>query len=352
MPYHLLLPASTASSLSEHLQSIHAISPVNDPQRSGALTVMTAFNENFFMALLFLLSGLFVWRSLQIFLRDRLIRLGVPLLIMVLLRPLTYYPTYLQTGGGAGLSDFWQQWSAIEWRGGPIWFLEVLLLFDVVVVLLANLKLNWRGLFEGLGSTLPLRPIRCFVVLVLLSAVAYIPISVAYGSFFWVQCGPAQIQINRLFLYAVYFLVGVLFGAHGIEGTFLAENSRLARRWVLWMGVALATFVISFSVSISGANQILIGSLFVLSCAVLSFAFLAVFLRFVEKRSGIFDSVFENSYGIYVIHYGVVSYLAFALLGAQLPAIAKWSIVFTAALALCWGTIAAVRRIPGVARVI
>jgi len=357
MAYHVILPQSTASSLSEHLQSIHAISPVNDEQRSGMLSLLASLNDTFLMALLFLVSGLFVWNSLQrkgraIFLRDRLIRLGLPLAAMVALRPLTYYTTYLQLGGNGGFSDFWQQWSAIEWRGGPIWFLEVLLVFNIIFVLAAGLKVDMSGLFKKTRSDLPIRPARCFLFIFLLSAVAYIPISAIYGPFLWLQCGPAQIQMNRLLLYAVYFLVGVCFGAYGIERTFLVPDSGLARRWVIWAVAALATFLISFGFSIGSANQILIGFFYVLACTTISFASLAIFLRFAQRRRRIFDSLFQNSYGIYVIHYGVVSYLFYALLGAQLPAMAKWSIVFTSALALCWCAIAAIRRIPGVARVI
>jgi hypothetical protein len=208
------------------------------------------------------------------------------------------------------------------------------------------------GLFKMMQPDMSFLPVKFFVLLVLLSAVAYIPISAVYGSFFWMQCGPAQIQINRLFLYAVYFLAGLFFGAHGIERTFLVPNSKLVSRWVIWTVAALAIFLISVSVSVSSANQVLIGFFHILSCATISFAFLAIFLRFVQRKRRIFDSLFHNSYGIYVIHYGVVSYLAYGLLGAQLPATAKWSIVFISALALCWGAIAVVRRIPGVAQVI
>jgi hypothetical protein len=357
MAYHVILPEPIASSLSEHLESIQAISPVIDEQRSVVLSIFASFNDNFFMPLLFLLSGLFVWHSLQhkgglTFTRDRLIRLGLPLAAMVVLRPLTYYSTYLQIGGDAGLSDFWQQWSAIEWRGGPIWFLEVLLAFNILVVLAAGLKLNISGLFNWMQSDVPLRPVKFFVLLVLFSAVAYIPMAATFGSFFWLQVGPAQIQIDRLLLYAVYFLLGVAFGGYGVERTFLVPNSKLARRWVIWPVAALAAFLIHFGTAIGGANELVVGSLYVLSCATISLAFLAIFLRFAQRQRRLFDSLFDDSYGIYVIHYGLVGWLSYALLGAQLPAMAKWSIVFTSALALSWGAIAVMRRIPGVARVI
>jgi peptidoglycan/LPS O-acetylase OafA/YrhL len=355
--YHVIVPRSTASSLSEHLQSIRAISPVNDEQRSEMLSLFAAFNDNFFMPLLFLVSGLFVWNSLQskgsfAFLRDRLIRLGVPLAVMVVLRPLTYYPTYLQVGGDGGLLEFWQQWSSIEWRGGPLWFIEVLLAFDIMVVLAAALTAGMGRWSERMQSDLPYRPAKCLMFIVVSSAVAYVPISAVYGSNLWLQWGPAQIQVNRLFLHAVYFLVGVFFGAYGIERTFLVPNSSLARRWAIWTVAGLATFVFSVGISITRVNAILMGCVYVVSCATMSFACVAIFLRFGQRRRRVFDRLFHSSYGIYVVHYGVVSWLLYALLGAQLPAMVKWSIVFSSALALCWGGIAAIRRIPGVARVI
>jgi peptidoglycan/LPS O-acetylase OafA/YrhL len=357
--YHVILPPTVASSLAEHLSSMHGISPVNDEQRSGMLSLFAAFNDSFLMALLFLISGLFVWKSLQtkgrwVFIRDRLIRLGLPLVAMALLRPLTYYTTYLQTGGDGGLSDFWRQWSAIGWRGGPIWFLEVLLIFNIVLVLVLvpGLKADIGGRLERWRSNRPFQPAGAFVLLLLLSVLTYVPISAAYGSFWWLQWGPAQIQMNRLLLYAVWFLAGVFFGAVGIDRTFLVPDSSLARRWLVWTLAALPVFLISVVLSVRSTNQLLIGCFYALSCATISFAFLAMFLRFARKQRRVFDSLFHNSYGIYVIHYGVVSGLSYALLGAQLPAMAKWWIVFTSALALCWGAIAVIRRIPGVARVL
>jgi hypothetical protein len=52
-----------------------------------------------------------------------------------------------------------------------------------------------------------------------------------------------------------------------------------------------------------------------------------------------------------LIHYAFVSWLQFGLLKAQLPAIAKGSIVLVGTVLLSWGATAALRRIPSVARV-
>lgn len=84
----------------------------------------------------------------------------------------------------------------------------------------------------------------------------------------------------------------------------------------------------------------------------MSFAVLAVFLRFVHRRRRVWDRLFENSYGVYVFHCGVAAWLSWALAGADLPAIGKFAIVFPAVLVICWRWTALLRRIPGVARVV
>jgi surface polysaccharide O-acyltransferase-like enzyme len=271
---------------------------------------------------------------------------------MIALRPLTHYATYLQAGGEGGFPDFWRQWGEVAWRGGPLWFIELLLLFNIVVGLAAVVDLDWSGRFEGLRSALLERPWRAYLLLVILSALVYVPITSIFGSFLWLQVGPAQLEMNRLPLYALYFLLGIVLGAFGIERTFLASDSGLGRRWVIWALAALSVFALHFALLLGGVGGPLGAFLYVLACATISFAFLAVFLRFARTRSKVLDSLDRNSYGIYVIHYGIVSWVLFAMLGLAWPAMLKWLVAAPVALALCWVFTALVRRIPGVARVI
>jgi len=55
---------------------------------------------------------------------------------------------------------------------------------------------------------------------------------------------------------------------------------------------------------------------------------------------------------MYLIHYPVVVWLQFALLAVALGPIAKGSVVFVGAVALSWGIVAALRRVPVIARVL
>ena len=78
--------------------------PIVDTQRWGGFNVLTLFNDAFFMSLMFLLSGLFVWPSLKRkgiahFLRDRALRLGLPFLAAIfILMPIAYYASFRLTG--------------------------------------------------------------------------------------------------------------------------------------------------------------------------------------------------------------------------------------------------------------
>ena len=348
-----------ASSLAQNLHSIRGISPVIDVVHSKILFFIVFFNDRFFMPLLFFLSGLFVWGSLQrkgrlIFFRDRLIRLGLPFLVMVILAPFTYYTTYLQAGGHSGTSGFWQQWFSLgNWPTGPAWFLWLLLAFDILTVFLSILVPKASNFIKKIPSGAVNRPVILFWLLVIVSAVSYFPMVAIYDpNFAWWYWGPFSFQLSRVFLYLVYFLIGVILGAYGTQRTMLAPNSTLARRWIVWAIITIVLFLVNIVVTFSQTNKTVIAVAFLLFCAAAGFAFLSIFLKFARNPNRVLDSLFHNGYGIYVIHYCFVNWMLYAMLKAPLPAVAKGSIVFVCSLAFCWGAISIIRRMPFVSRVI
>jgi hypothetical protein len=107
--------------------------PIIDPQRWAGFDVLAVFNDTFFMALMFLLSGLFVWPSLERkggakFLHDRILRLGVPFAVATaILMPLAYYPSYAVTGADPGFLAYARAWLSLGfWPSGPAWFIWLL----------------------------------------------------------------------------------------------------------------------------------------------------------------------------------------------------------------------------------
>src|SRR6476646_273008 len=147
LAYHPFAPPPPASLITQ--PRFWQAFPIVDRHRSGVFAWLVGFNDIFFMALMFLLSGLFVWQSLQRkgsadFVRGRLLRLGLPFIAAALLSPLAYFPSYLQTTATPTLADFWQQWRGLgQWPTGPGWFLWVLLAFDCAAAALFALRPSW-----------------------------------------------------------------------------------------------------------------------------------------------------------------------------------------------------------------
>jgi peptidoglycan/LPS O-acetylase OafA/YrhL len=341
--------------------------PVVDPQRSMGSTLIVGFNETFFMSLMFLVSGLFVWHSLQrkgalAFVRDRALRLGVPFAVAsLLLAPLAYYPAYLQTTARATSPGFWEQWTSLGvWFSGPVWFVWVLLAFDCLAAALFAYARRaveaWRDFWGRTSSN----SLRFFVTLAACSLALYLPMAVAFGSMHWWAFGPLTVQTSRILHYALYFVVGVALGGLGLERSVVRDDGPLARRWIVWPLVSIVAFVLAAGIAISAATSPgatthweAIGSVgFVLSCAASSCAMLALFLRFARRSNAIGDSLRDNAYGVYLVHYVFVSWLQYSLLSSSMGAATKGTLVTVGALALSWATSAALRTVPAVRRVV
>jgi hypothetical protein len=324
--------------------------PVLDDARTNAFVVMTAFDDIFGMALMFLLSGLFVWPSLRrkgarTFLRDRLVRLGVPFAVAaVVLTPLAYLPSYLVTTDAPSVGGFAGVWWSMGWfpgGAGPAWFLWMLLVFDAIAAWLYA-----RGappFVVGDARTM-------FRRVVLLSIVAYVPMALAFGPDGWAQVGPFKMQASRGMLYLLYFLAGAGIGMTPLDRGVLAAHGGLARAWRAWIGGAVGCFMAYGATAVVGGGGLPAYLAFVASCTASTFAVLAVFARFVHTRSRLVRSLGANAYAIYVVHYVYVTWLQYALRPVTLLPAIKATVVLGGAVVLSWGTAVLLRRIPGVAR--
>ena len=140
--------------------------PIIDIQRWFGFDLFCAWNDVCLMSLMFFLSGLFVWPSLVrkqsgTFLRDRMLRLGLPMIPAIyLLMPIALYPVYLAGANEPNLDEYWRQFRALPfWPCGPQWFLWQLLILSIAVAGLHKAYSQW-----GVGSPASLtgpKRIRC-----------------------------------------------------------------------------------------------------------------------------------------------------------------------------------------------
>jgi Acyltransferase family len=340
--------------------------PIVDARRWAGFDPIVGFTDPFAMSLMFFLSGLLVWNSLKRkgiarFGRERAIRLGLPFaLTVVFLAPAAYYPTCLATTGPP-LKTFLRQWLSLrEWPSGPAWFIWVLLTYDLLAsgfyLMMPQLGDRPSRLYARVFST----PIRFFWTLTAVSGIAYIPMALIFGPGHWTIYGPFMFQTSRLAHYAVWFSVGLYAGIYGIHRGVMARDGALAQNWLRWLGWAWAAYGVLVVVTHPAMHlamspfgrELIVAIVWVQSCTAGILGLLALFLRFGHTRIRIMDSLCENSYGIYLVHYLFVIWLQYFLLRVALPALAKGSIVLLASLGLSWASVAALRRLPGVAHII
>ncbi len=335
--------------------------PIIDSRRWFGFDLFCAPQDVYLMSLMFFLSGVFVWPSLArrgscSYIRDRVLRLGLPFgLAVLLLMPVAYYPVYLVTAADPGVAAFWQSYLALPfWPSGPQWFLWQLLVLNIAAASVHRLASGWEALLARVGST-GAHPTRFFAGLVTASALAYAPLAIAFTPWEWSQFGPFGLQLSRPLHYAVYFFAGLAVGVYGMENALLAPDGLLARRWAMWLFAAFSAFLLwiaptALIFELKDAAplglQLSADLGFALSCASSSFFLVAVFLHFARNRSRVLDSLSRNAYGIYLVHYVFVVWLQYTLLSVPLFAFVKAAIVFGVTLVLSWAISAALRRLP------
>jgi surface polysaccharide O-acyltransferase-like enzyme len=340
--------------------------PIIDNHRFFGFDLICAWQDVYLMSLMFFLSGLFVWPSLvrkkeAAFLRDRVLRLGLPYAFgIAIVIPAAVYPAYRLTAADPGIAAYWHSLRALPfWPNGPLWFLWQLLALNFMA---AGLRFVAPDAIPALGrwsAAADKNLIRYFGALLAASALAYVPLAVAFTPWAWSNSGLFALQFCRPALYAVYFFAGIGLGAAGIERGLIAVDGIVARRWVfalaaalgtlfLWMGLTALTMQHGASLGVEIAADLS----FVPACAAGCFCLIAVCLRFTTGASRLFGYLSANAYGIYLVHYVFIVWLQYALLSAPLFAILKAGLVFTGTLILSLATTLAVQRIPWGARLI
>jgi len=358
--------AYTTSAFINFENPIATTSPVVNEQRWIGFDLIVALNETFLMPLLFFISGIFVWQSLARkgawkYFGDRLKRLGLPFVIGILfLIPLAYYPAQLEVGliteKNTSYGVFWLGMVRSGFgTAGPLWFLWLLLAFNCLSTLLYRVAPLLGGFVRGRLNIILGRPVAFFGVLLGISIIVYLPIAIIFGPLRWIGIGPFNAQAGRILLYLVYFLTGTAVGAIGIDRSVFKTDGALAKRWWGWAAVGLMSFTvfIIMIVVVTPMERTIVSEIaFVVCCWAVVSGMTGFFLRFAKRRVRIFDSLSENSYGIYIVHYVFITWLQYLLLGSGLAPLVKGMVVFVATLILSWGVVAAIRRIPAVAKVL
>ncbi|MFG1815907.1 acyltransferase family protein [Kribbella sp. NPDC049174] len=296
------------------------------------LTVFLLVNQAWFMGAFFLLSGYFTPASYdrkgpRAFLRDRLIRLGIPLLVFYFV----FNPILAHTIGS-----------------GPLWFVFALLVFDGSYAVLRQLSLNRR-----LRPAKPLTYRKVFgFVLALALATYLLRIVVPMGTWVPVIDFPTSTYLPQ---YVSFFVVGVV----AYRRDWLAGiTTRMGRVGLgLAIGATVVFLPLALGVGSDWAGHGTLASLFYAlwdsSFAVgLVLALVALFRRRFNTSGPVRRYLSGQAFTVYVIHAMVVTAAGHALSSLDVPTMVKFTIAAVVVLPVCFLLAGLVRRLPGVRRVL
>ncbi len=325
------------------------------------LTMFCATNQAYFMGFFFLLAGYFTPRSLErkgyaAFIRDRFLRLGLPLLFFILvLGPLTAAIVNWAQGNG-----FWPTIRFLYTHqriiNGPLWFAQALLMFSLGYCL-------WRA---ALGAKLKLpkpapQPIPSYGYW-LLTALAATVGAVAIRLFIPVGQNVFGLQLGYFSMYIVLFAVGIAAWRYDWLRQLQWKN---ARPWLISLAIAWPSLPVSIALaglSGGGGKPNFNGGL---SWTAILYAlwepfvawgliclWLLLFRERMNKPSAFWDWLNRRAYAVYILHPVTLVSIALLLHPWAAPALVKFAATGALTIATTWLLADPFVRLPGVRKIV
>jgi fucose 4-O-acetylase-like acetyltransferase len=321
------------------------------------LTVFCAVNQSFFMGMFFLLAGYFTPASVNRkgasqYLQERLVRLGVPLLIFgFVLGPLTVAIAQA-SAGNAIVGSWWRLLSVGTFVIGPLWFAWALLLFACGFVVLRALRSEPA---QDVGRALP-------------SSLSWLLAALAVGVVALAIRQIMPVGENVLGLQVGYFATYVFLFALGCAASRYSWLERLERKQAMrWKWITLAAIptlfiTAAYAGALEGRAVNFNGGLG-LPAIVYAFwepfvawgviaSLLVVFRDRFNAPSEAWTRWGAQAYGAFIVHAPIVVAMSVAMSGVTLPPALKFIVVGTVSVLASFIVAAALLRLPGARRVL
>ena len=322
------------------------------------LILFCTVNQAWFMGLFFLLSGYFTPAAFDRhgaggFVRERAIRLGMPLLVyFLLLHPLTV--ALAQTAKGRSFATvFAYLWMHARFEPGPLWFAEALLIFAAVWLVwrLAHKPAPPAGEQQAFPSNATL-----------LAAALLTGLSAFLLRLVW------PVGVNVAFLQLGYFASYIALFAAGCaaaSGKWLERIPQASKQ--LWLRVAWIAcpifplaglldmhFHLFPGRSEGGLNPQAL--LYAFWEPLVALGFILGLLCFFQRRfavlNGLWTRLARRAFLIYIIHPPILVGVAVAWRDVAAPALVKFLVTGSVACALCYLAAGLLLRVPAIARIV
>ncbi len=344
---------------------------LRQPQ-AEALATFSLINGTFFMSLFFFISAYLVppardARGAWLFVRGRLRRLGIPLLVGTLTiipglmyvyytnyreyPPLSFLNYYASVFLGFGTRP--PDWSGPSWpdlQFGHLWFLENLLVYSVIYAAFSRLA-EWSGRPTP-ASFLSAPGHRTLVLFTLAVAGATFLIRIWYPLDSWVAVlGFIQAEPARAPQYVAWFAAGIAAYRHD----WLRQLP--TRTGYVWLAVGISLTIVFLVTGGAQASYFAVGgaglppfcwALFETAmCTGLCIGLLTFFREKQTRSSSALQTMAASSFAVYILHLPVVVALQFAFAGSGLSALSSFAAVTVLAIVISFPLANVVRRLPG-----
>lgn len=323
-------------------------------------------SQAYFMGLFLLISAYFVPGSYDRkgparFLRDRLIRLGIPLLLYSwMIRPLLAFldPIRFPNGRppflGFVTGNYFKHEAVIG--GGPLWFIEVLLIFSILYVL-------WRLLVKSNHNSSSYDPgfpgSGTIALFALLLGVA------AFCVRLWLPAGWNFVPLNLQFPFFVQYI-----------GLFVIGLIAYRRNWLIglpegigrfWLGASIVLIILFWPLLLGGGAlddglDLFRGGMHWQAFAYamwesflgisMCIGLVYIFRRYGNRQGKLAGFLSRNAYAAYLVHEVVIIVIAYTVMDIELYPLLKWAVLAPMATAACFILSSLIKRLPYANRVL
>lgn len=330
------------------------VEPNSNPVANLLLTLFVATNQSFFMGMFFLISAYFLEKSLRRksvnqVVRDKLKRLGIPLLfyILILSPVIMYLKVRYQFDLDLSIAEFFQTQNWLTF--GPIWFVAALLLFTLITVVGGQFI---RLPFLQTTATLPSnrRILIGILFITLLSFIVRIEIPVGK------TLDPLGFQLAHFTQYIVLFCVGFVASKNNWLEQISPADAKLWMRVVSVFLIVLFPAVFYFGGALTKGTDIFMGGF-----TWQSFAYslweevvgigiiIGLFSWYREKRNkqdALQKTLSASAYTVYTFHSLILVVLSLAFRNIDISSTAKFVILAPIVLISCFAISNGIRKLP------
>ncbi len=340
--------------------------PIKDPLAFLLLLMFTLVNQSWFMGALFLLAGYFTPGSFDrkgpgSFLKDRLLRLGAPLIIFIfVLSPISSIGYWQMPASLTGITTplTWQVYPHLLGMG-PLWFVAMLLIFDFGYAAWRMLTRNRSS--YSMSKSSPPSYLLIGVFILALALVSYlVRIAIPIGK--EVLDFPT---LSYLPQYLSLFVLGTVAFHHNWFRTLPSSMGLAGFVTALVAGVLLFPLAFSghlFSLEVTPALANLLGNghwqsaVYVLwdsTFAVgMCLGVIALSRHFFNGQGRFGGFLSQHSYTVYIIHTPIVVFLAVTLKVIDLAHLLKFGMAAVIVVPTCFAVAYIIRKIPLASRIL